>query len=98
MRSTMLGRIGLAALVLLTLFSCVRALHPTGKLVADVDDARLAHPEREPQNWITYNGNWSEQRFSTLNQINAQNVGELKPAWSFDYDTTRGQESTPLVV
>ena len=68
------------------------------KRLAQVDDTRLAHPEREPQNWITHGGDWNERRFSSLTQINTQNVRQLKPAWYFDYDTTRGQESTPLVV
>ena len=82
---------------MLPLFSCVTSLSPrTG--VANVDDARLEHPEREPQNWITHGGDWREQRFSTLDQINTQTVSRLKPAWYFDYDTTRGQESTPLIV
>jgi quinohemoprotein ethanol dehydrogenase len=97
------GRIALAAgllLLPLALFSCVGAQRPAArpKIVANVDEARLSHPEREPQNWITHGGNWMEQRFSTLSQINTQTVSELKPAWSFDYDTTRGQEATPIVV
>ena len=65
---------------------------------AMVDDARLTHAEREPQNWLTYGGTWSEQRYSRLEQIDASNVAALKPAWSFEFDTTRAQESTPLVV
>jgi quinohemoprotein ethanol dehydrogenase len=96
-----LGRIALAAcLLLLPLFSCVTSIHPIrgSSRVAQVTDARLMHPEREPQNWISYGGGWAEQRFSTLAQINVQTVGQLKPAWYFDYDTTRGQEATPLVV
>ncbi len=82
------------------LISCASSPQSAGKrvAVANVDDARLLHPEREPQNWIAHGGSWQEQRYSTLTQINAQNVGSLKPAWSFEYDTTRGQESTPIVV
>jgi quinohemoprotein ethanol dehydrogenase len=91
-----------ASTVLATaLLSCVSTTYrfpaPVPR-VADVDDVRLAHPELEPQNWITHGGNWQEHRFSILSQINTDNVSQLKPAWSFDYDTTRGQESTPLVI
>ncbi|MGB6449936.1 MAG: PQQ-dependent dehydrogenase, methanol/ethanol family [Steroidobacteraceae bacterium] len=64
----------------------------------NVDDARLLHAAREPQDWLTYGGSWDEQRYSTLDQINTATVKQLAPAWSFDFDTTRGQESTPLVV
>ncbi|HEX4996792.1 MAG TPA: PQQ-dependent dehydrogenase, methanol/ethanol family [Terriglobia bacterium] len=65
---------------------------------ANVDDDRLARAEQDPQNWLIYNGSWREQRYSALDQINAGNVSQLKPAWVFEFDTTRGQESTPLVV
>jgi quinohemoprotein ethanol dehydrogenase len=66
--------------------------------VAAVDDARLRHTDAEPQNWLTHGGGWSEQRYSRLDQINTHNVGRLRPAWSVEFDTTRGQESTPLIV
>jgi alcohol dehydrogenase (cytochrome c)/quinohemoprotein ethanol dehydrogenase len=52
----------------------------------------------EPQNWLTYNGNYSEQRYSALEQIDTGNVAELGLAWSYDLGTRRGQEATPLVV
>lgn len=65
---------------------------------ANVDDARLAAADSEPQNWLIYNGSWHEQRFSALTQIDANNVARLKPAWFIEFDTTRGQEATPLVV
>jgi quinohemoprotein ethanol dehydrogenase len=98
LRGNTLGRIALVAvLALLPLFSCVHSLHPH-RAVANVDDARLLHTEREPQNWITHGGDWTERRFSTLDSINTQTVRHLKPAWYFDYDTTRGQEATPIVV
>ena len=48
--------------------------------------------------WPTHGGTYSEQRFSTLDQINAGNVGQLGLAWSTQFDTARGQETTPLVV
>ncbi len=47
---------------------------------------------------MTYGGTWQERRFSRLDQVNIATVPRLKPAWYFDFDTTRGQESTPLVV
>ena len=63
-----------------------------------IDDARLAQSQKEPQNWPIYNGGWYEHRDSFLDQINADNVSRLKPAWFVEFDTTRGQKSTPLVV
>src|SRR5262249_10939200 len=49
--------------------------------------------------WLTYGRTYDEQRFSPLKQINASNVGQLKPAWHHDLDAAhRVQESTPLIV
>ncbi|HEV7632414.1 MAG TPA: PQQ-dependent dehydrogenase, methanol/ethanol family [Steroidobacteraceae bacterium] len=63
-----------------------------------VDDARLKNAAAEPQNWIAHGGTQLAQRYSGLDQVTADNVAQLKPAWSMDFDTMRGQESTPLVV
>jgi quinohemoprotein ethanol dehydrogenase len=63
-----------------------------------VDDARIANAAAEPQNWMVHGGNFQAQRFSGLDQITPQNIANLKPAWSMDFDTMRGQEATPLVV
>lgn len=65
---------------------------------AQVDDARLANAAGEPQNWMAYGGSQQGQRFSGLEQIKPDNIAELKPAWSLDFDTYRGQEATALVV
>jgi quinohemoprotein ethanol dehydrogenase len=40
----------------------------------------------------------SETHFSPLAAINADNVSRLGLAWSYDLDTRRGQEATPIVV
>ncbi len=65
---------------------------------AAVDKARLNAAASEPQNWMTYGGTYDEQRFVKLNQITPDNVGKLGLAWSYQFDTSRGQEATPLVV
>lgn len=49
-------------------------------------------------NWLSYGRTYDEQRHSPLNQITAENVGQLGLAWSADMDTARGQEATPLVI
>jgi quinohemoprotein ethanol dehydrogenase len=63
-----------------------------------VDDARLLRADLEPENWLTHGGTWREQRYSRLDAINTANVARLAPAWYVEFDTSRGQESTPLVV
>jgi len=61
-------------------------------------DRRLLNAQSEPQNWLTHGGTYLEQRYSTLDRINEKNVGTLGLAWSYELDTNRGQEATPLVV
>jgi PQQ-dependent dehydrogenase (methanol/ethanol family) len=65
---------------------------------ANVDGSRIRAADDEPGNWLTHGRTYSEQRFSPLRQINAENVDELGLAWFFDLDTDRGQETTPIVV
>lgn len=66
--------------------------------VASVDDARMLAANAEPQNWLVNGGTLNGEHFSLLDQINLETVGKLKPAWFFEYDTTRGQEGEPIVV
>jgi alcohol dehydrogenase (cytochrome c)/quinohemoprotein ethanol dehydrogenase len=59
---------------------------------------RLLNAANEPQQWMTYNGTYSEQRYSTLSGINKDNVKTLGLAWFADYDTNLTQAGTPLAV
>ena len=65
---------------------------------ANVDSKRMGEADREPGNWMSYGRTYSEQRFSPLDQITADNVKKLGLAWYADFDTNRGQEATPLVI
>ncbi len=48
--------------------------------------------------WVMAAKNYASTRFSTLTQINNQNVENLKLAWTFSTGLTRGHEAAPLVV
>jgi quinohemoprotein ethanol dehydrogenase len=67
-------------------------------VTGSIDDARLRAAAKEPQNWLTHGGTYAEQRFSPLEQINAESIGKLGLAWSYETRTTRGLEATPLEV
>ncbi len=54
----------------------------------------IANPGDE---WLNYGRDYSEQRYSTLTQINDETVGDLGLDWSFTFPTKRVMESTPLV-
>ncbi len=66
--------------------------------VANVTGARIIAADREPGNWLAHGRTYSEQRFSPLTQIDADNAADLGLAWYYDLDTDRGQEATPIVV
>jgi quinohemoprotein ethanol dehydrogenase len=71
---------------------------PAAGAAIRIDDAALRKADSRTGDWITHGRNYAETRFSPLNQINADSVKTLGLAWSFDTETTRGLEATPLIV
>src|SRR5690348_4172174 len=65
---------------------------------ASVTASRLAGADSEATVWLSVGRTYDEQRFSPLALINTQNVSKLGLAWFADFDTNRGQESTPLAI
>jgi quinohemoprotein ethanol dehydrogenase len=63
-----------------------------------VDDTRLRSADNTPGDWLSYGRNYSEDRYSTLDQIGKDNLNELGLAWTLELDSTRGIQATPLVV
>jgi len=63
---------------------------------AAVDSARMAEQVSDGTDWLHDGRTYSAQRYSPLDQINAENVGQLGIAWYDDLDTYRGVEATPL--
>ncbi|RAP39956.1 PQQ-dependent dehydrogenase, methanol/ethanol family [Rhodovulum viride] len=52
----------------------------------------------DPTQWAIQMGDYSNHRYSELDQINADNVGDLKVAWTFSTGVLRGHEGSPLVI
>jgi quinohemoprotein ethanol dehydrogenase len=65
---------------------------------AAVDSTRLEHADQDAGNWLTYGRTYSEQRYSPLTRITADNAAHVGLAWFADLDTNRGQEATPIVI
>ncbi len=63
-----------------------------------VNDATLRNVETRASEWLTHGRDYAETRHSPLKQINAETVKQLGLAWSFDTQTDRGLEATPLVA
>ncbi|NVO56702.1 methanol/ethanol family PQQ-dependent dehydrogenase [Rhodobacteraceae bacterium B1Z28] len=51
-----------------------------------------------PQQWAIQTGDYKNQRYSQLDQITADNVGDLQVAWTFSTGVLRGHEGSPLVI
>ena len=49
-------------------------------------------------NWTSYNGDYTGRRFSSLREINPQNVAQLRAAWVFHPGNSERLEGTPVVV
>ena len=82
----------------LSLIACIAQPAIAVDRAANVDDARIVAADRDPANWVTYGRTYSEQRFSPLSRITADNADRLGLAWYADLDSVRGQEATPLVI
>ncbi len=87
--------------LLALLFCLIAGGHESARAAgppANVDAARIRDADREPGNWMSYGRTYSEQRFSPLARITADNVKQLGLAWYADLDFRRGQEATPLAI
>lgn len=69
------------------------------KQIAQVDGKSIqANVARGTPEWPAVGLDYGETRFSRLDQINTGNVGQLGLAWTYNLESTRGVEATPLVV
>jgi quinohemoprotein ethanol dehydrogenase len=67
------------------------------KQVKKIDDKALKDAPKGTE-WLSTGMGWSEQRYSTMTQINAQNIGKLALDWSYEVGpgNPAGQKSNPL--
>jgi alcohol dehydrogenase (cytochrome c) len=76
----------------------VTVLIPSG-LRAQVTYDRLLRANQEPQNWLTYSGDYASLRHTALKQIDPTNAKNLEQKWVFQADASlQNFEATPLVV
>lgn len=83
-------RVLLIAAVLITFAGSEFAWIPQ---TAQEQDAR-----EERHDWAVYGGTPENDHFSSLKQINRENVRQLEVAWSFDTGETGGLQTTPVIV
>jgi alcohol dehydrogenase (cytochrome c) len=59
---------------------------------------RILGAANEPGNWLTYNGTYSSQRYSTLDEITPGNVDDLELKWILPNQVFGAWQSNPIVV
>lgn len=67
-------------------------------VTARVDGAAIRSNARATPDWPTHGLDYAETRHSKLAQIDTGNVKNLGLVWSYNLESTRGVEATPLVV
>jgi PQQ-dependent dehydrogenase (methanol/ethanol family) len=66
--------------------------------VGKVNAAYMQSNAAQTADWPSYGLDYAETRHSRLNQISTANVKDLGLVWSYNLESKRGVESTPLVV
>ena len=61
-------------------------------------NAELMALSENPNNWVMWGRTYDGSRYSPLDQINKENVGDLQVAWTFSTGVLRGHEGGPLVI
>ena len=67
-------------------------------LSAQVGYERIRDADKEPRNWLTYSGNLLGHRHSPLDQISAENVGQLKVNWVYQVTSPEPIDASPIVA
>ena len=60
------------------------------QILSQVSYERIANAENEPGNWLTYSGNYYATRYSSLSEINKNNVEKLVPIWIYQLKSGMG--------
>ncbi|RUP34375.1 MAG: PQQ-dependent dehydrogenase, methanol/ethanol family [Curvibacter sp.] len=88
---------GLAGLALAATAALPARAQPANR-VDQVDGAYIQANAARSTDWPSHGLDYAETRFSRLQKINTGNVSKLGLVWSYNLESTRGVESTPLVV
>ena len=54
--------------------------------------------QTQNQDWAAYGGHSAQDHYSSLAQINRENVKNLKVAWTYDTGEVGSMETTPVIV
>jgi PQQ-dependent dehydrogenase (methanol/ethanol family) len=92
----------LSILALLTMAPMMaRSETGSGTLYGDmhtVTQDMLNRAAGDGNNFLHTNGNYEQTRYYPARQINASNVGNLRPAWIFQTEVVESMETSPIIV
>src|SRR5882757_2853989 len=99
MRAITLGRVGIVLLLGAgtAVLAAQQAPQTPPVTAADI----LRGLPADGSSWLTFGGNYTNQRHSPLTQITPANVSRLVPQWTFQAEgmpVARGFEGTPLMM
>lgn len=63
----------------------------------NVTYARIRNAKAEPQNWLTYWGDFAGRHYSPLKQITPANAAQLRSTWAYQFGGPTN-ETTPIAV
>ena len=69
-----------------------------GALAPASANDELLKMQADANQWVMPTGNYANHRYSTLDQITAENAAKLRPIWTFSTGVLRGHEGGPLVI
>ncbi|HEY7670382.1 MAG TPA: PQQ-binding-like beta-propeller repeat protein [Hyphomicrobium sp.] len=75
-----------------------KATTGTSAPAKSVSQDQLNAAAKDANNFLHTNGNYDQTRYYPGKQIDASNVGKLRPAWIFQTEVKESLETTPIVV
>ena len=99
-RRTMLSSLTLAVLVSISSLSLGQQTHDITSLKSRQDNNGVTAEQilcGPDENWLTYAGGYDSRRYSSLDQINRQNIKSLTLGWSYHISGSTNLRTTPLV-
>jgi quinohemoprotein ethanol dehydrogenase len=67
-------------------------------ITSAIDGQAIISNAKTTKDWPSYGLDYSETRFSKLDQINTETVKNLGLKWTYNLESSRGVEATPLIV
>jgi alcohol dehydrogenase (cytochrome c) len=80
------------------LATCLMVAFFASHALSQVTFERLVNSAKEPQNWMTYSGDYTGKRFSSLDQITVSNARTMVAKWVYQTGATGKLETSPLAV